>query len=228
MARRKTLRKHYAKNKQKNYSKKVGRRINARKRKRAAAGLPWFSRRALIHPAAHAAPAAPPVAPAAPAPAPAYPGISPVSAAIFENSVLIKLIATELETMYNNSPEIFTYMAEAFGEFQESDPFPQRYSIRNFHGSDIYNPYLTIYITRIQPYIQNLPDTEHFDENSALRTMDLIHSGSLIFRDTIINRMGLIQGFLISENKLHLEKFIRLLNNLMVYSHPDQYILYEY
>jgi hypothetical protein len=250
MARRKSFRKRYNKNKQKNiaknYSKKVERKIYSRKRK--AAGFPWFSRRALIHPnqsVPHApVPPVPVPVPVPPAPAPvpvpvpvplaypiALPVMSPVSAKIIENSAIIKLIAIELESIYSNSPEIFDYIAEAFMEFSKSDPFQQRYSADLMHslrGNDIYNPYITIYINRVQPYIQNLPKTEHFDENSALRIMNLLHSASTDFLNTMISRMHLIDGFLTQTNNNKLQKFMRLLNNLVAYSHPDQYRMFEY
>ena len=231
MARRKSFRKRYNKNKQKNiaknYSKKVERKIYSRKRKRTAAGFPWFSRRALIHPnqsvplapaplavpvpvppAPVPVPPAPVPVPPAPVPVPlaypiALPVMSPVSAKIIENSAIIKLIAIELESIYSNSPEIFDYIAEAFMEFSKSDPFQQRYSADLMHslrGNDIYNPYITIYINRVQPYIQNLPNTEHFDENGALRIMNLLHSASTDFLNAMISRMHLIDGFLTQTN----------------------------
>ena len=245
MARRKSFRKRYNKNKQKNiaknYSKKVERKIYSRKRKRTAAGFPWFSRRALIHPNQSVplapAPLAVPVpVPPAPVPVPlaypiALPVMSPVSAKIIENSAIIKLIAIELESIYSNSPEIFDYIAEAFMEFSKSDPFQQRYSADLMHslrGNDIYNPYITIYINRVQPYIQNLPNTEHFDENGALRIMNLLHSASTDFLNAMISRMHLIDGFLTQTNNNKLQKFMRLLNNLVAYSHPDQYRMFEY
>jgi hypothetical protein len=248
MARRKSFRKRYNKNKQKNiaknYSKKVARKIYSRKRKRTAAGFPWFSRRALIHPnqSVPLAPVPPVPVPVPPAPVPvplpvplaypiALPVMSPVSAKIIENSAIIKLIAIELESIYSNSPEIFDYIAEAFMEFSKSDPFQQRYSADLMHslrGNDIYNPYITIYINRVQPYIQNLPNTEHFDENGALRIMNLLHSASTDFLNAMISRMHLIDGFLTQTNNNKLQKFMRLLNNLVAYSHPDQYRMFEY
>jgi hypothetical protein len=157
--------------------------------------------------------------------------MSPVSAKIIENSAIIKLIAIELESIYSNSPEIFDYIAEAFMEFSKSDPFQQRYSADLMHslrGNDIYNPYITIYINRVQPYIQNLPNTEHFDENGALRIMNLLHSASTDFLNAMISRMHLIDGFLTQTNNNKLQKFMRLLNNLVAYSHPDQYRMFEY
>jgi hypothetical protein len=127
---------------------------------------------------------------------------------IFHNILLIREGAAALEDIYKINPKIYNIPKTT------EDPFPLE--------EDIYQ---TNYLNKIKPIIERLPDTDHFaDERTVLMSMRTLHRAIGRFIRKIIEKTALMQhGSTPFLSQHPLMRSIRLLKEMMVHSHADQF-----
>lgn len=241
MVRRKTLGKHYYKNRQKNYSKKAVRRRSAKKGKRLGAGhggmlkrVSSFSRRPKAR--VEDGPSADPVVPSGPilgtstrprsavvlsgtTSAHRHQHATSVKSRILANSVLIKHGDEAIEHIYINSPKIFDFTQP----IDTSDLFPEKKEGSYTYTQTTTNPFLTMYLQNIKPLIESLPTTDNFDEDNVVLIMTDLHNNVNTFKTTITNYLESPNTGITMVNKSKLNACVRLLTEMAKNSHHDQY-----
>ena len=241
MVRHKTLRKKYYKNRE-NTIVKTAHRRRATKRKRVEHRVAGMLRRILsfnIRQRGERPPFVAPVTPIIPILGDSnrprnsvgLPGTSSShryepaisgESRIFHNSVLIREGAAALERIYTEYPRIFD---STVSKYDTRDPFPT--IIRN--GPHMFeqvttNIYEIDYEKHIKPIIDRLPKTETFHEDDVLEIMIRLHTALNRFIQELETKADLITGRTVNmAHKEQLRKSIRLLREMMVHSHADQF-----
>uniref|UniRef100_A0A6C0H3X3 Uncharacterized protein n=1 Tax=viral metagenome TaxID=1070528 RepID=A0A6C0H3X3_9ZZZZ len=239
MVRHKTLRKKYYKNRENTIVKTAPRR-RATKRKRVEHRVAGMLRRVLSFNRKQRDERPPSAGPSTARASPvgtilgdsnqrrdriALPGPSTAprsESRIFHNSVLIREGAAALERIYTEYPRIFD---STVSKYDTRDPFP--IIIRN--GPHMFeqvttNLYETDYEKHIKPIIDILPKTETFHEDDVLEIMRRLHTSLKRFIRELETKADIMKGR--TKNEAHKEQLmrsIRLLREMMVHSHADQF-----
>jgi hypothetical protein len=140
---------------------------------------------------------------------------------ILHNSVLIRHGADAIDEIYREFPTIFNTTSS---KYDTQDPFPIILKGPHMFEQVTTNLYETEYIGNIRRVINGLPKTETFREDSVLEIMRRLHRAVGNFIHEIKEKADLMTGRTVNmAHKEQLMRSIRLLKEMMVHSHADQF-----